>query len=288
MQRKEFNQILFGSIAGLATVNFTQFSGKKYVPPLACQTKFENIDAVKAAGGSFIGMSTGEWLDPEGSEEEFLKRIEMAKSAALPIKICNGFIRPKHLHATGPEANHDELMVYIEKVFDRAKRANVSMINFGSGGSRNLPDGFNYETGIDQFITLLKRIGPLAKQYDLTVGVEQLQTRECNFINRIAEVERVVRGANHPNIKAVADFYHMAAEGDTPADLEKVTDLLMHVEIAELKDRRMPGTTDQDFRPYMRVLKKAKYKGAISVEGRYEVSELANGFATIKKHWLEA
>lgn len=288
MKRREFNKALAVSFAGLVSYNTYGFSKGKYVPPLACQTKFENIAAVKAAGGSFIGSSVGEWLDPEGSEEAFMERLRKAKDAVLPVKICNGFIRPKHLHATGPDANHDELMAYIEKVFERAQKANIGMINFGSGGSRNLPEGFDYEIAIEQFISLLKRIGPLAKQYNLTVGVEQLQTRECNFINRISEVERVVRGANHPHIKAVADFYHMAAEGDTPADLEKITDLIMHVEIAELVDRRMPGTTDQDFRPYMKVLKKAKYKGAISVEGRYEVSELANGFATIKKQWLEA
>ncbi|SOE19765.1 Sugar phosphate isomerase/epimerase [Spirosomataceae bacterium TFI 002] len=288
MKRRDFNKALFASTAGVLTINWKDFSAKKYVPPLACQTKFENIDAVKAAGGSFIGSSVGEWLDPDGPEDEFLARVAKGKSASLPIKICNGFIRPKHLHATGPEANHDELMVYIEEVFRRAQRANVHMINFGSGGSRKIPEGYDYETAMDQFIALLKRIGPLAAKYDLTVGVEQLRHQECNFINRISEVERVVRGANHPNIKAVADFYHMVTEGDTPADLKKVTDILMHVEIAELIDRRMPGTTNQDFKPYMSILKKAKYKGAISVEGRYEVSELANGFATITKQWLEA
>jgi hypothetical protein len=41
---------------------------------------------------------------------------------------------------------------------------------------------------------------------------------ECNFINRISEAERAARGVNQSTF-SVADFYHMAAEGDTPEDL---------------------------------------------------------------------
>jgi sugar phosphate isomerase/epimerase len=288
MKRRKFNKLLISSLAIPSVVSLSSFTNAPYVPAMGCQTNLENAAAVKAAGGSFIGLSVAGWLDPEGPMDEFQGRIAEAAKAPLPAIVCNSFIRRKDLHVTGPDANLDEVMIYVEKAFQRAKLANVKMINFGSSGARNIPEGFSYEEAITQFISALKLMGPLAKKYGVTVGIEQLQSRECNFINRISEVERVVRGANHPNIRGVADFYHMAAEGDTPEDLAKAADLLMHVEIAELEGRRMVGVSGQDFRPYLKVLKKAKYKGALSVEGKFEVSELASGFAELKKQWLEA
>lgn len=44
-------------------------------------------------------------------------------------------------------------------------------------------------------------MGPAAGDHGVTVQVEQLQKREVNFINRIGEMEQVVRDANHPNIR---------------------------------------------------------------------------------------
>lgn len=277
--------IFFGMVS---LVSFNAKAQELEYPALACQTSLENADMVKNAGGSFIGLSVAGWLDPDGSEEEFAAKLAQLEEASLPVEICNSFIRRKDLHANGPDANHEEVLIYVEKAFQRAQRAGVKMINFGSSGARRLPDGFSNEEGMKQFISLLKKIAPLAQKYDVTVGVEQLQTRECNFITRLAEVESVVRATNHPNIKAVADFYHMAAEGDTPEDLARVTDILMHVEIAELEGRTMPGVNGQDFRPYLKVLKDAGYKGALSIEGRFDVKELHKGFAELKKQWEEA
>lgn len=287
MKRREFNKFLISSLAMPPFISVKGFASVPYVPPMGCQTSLDNAAAAKAAGGSFIGLSVAGWLDPEGPMDKFREKIIEATRSPIPVIICNSFIRRKDLHVTGPDANHNEVMTYAEKVFQRAKLTNVKMINFGSSGARHIPEGFSYEIAIEQFISALKRMGVLAKKYGVTVGVEQLQTRECNFINRISEVERVVREANHPNIRAVADFYHMAAEGDTPEDLAKVADLLMHVEIAELKGRRMVGVNGQDFRPYLKVLKEAKYKGALSIEGDFEVSELTKGFAELKKQWLD-
>lgn len=257
-------------------------------PQLGVQSPLENASQIRAAGGSFIGLSVAGFLDPLGSEEEFDQKLQQAEASPIPIYTCNSFIRAKHLHCIGPEANHDEILAYCEIAFKRAQRAKVKHITFGSSGARRLPDGFSYEKAIEQFISLLRKLGPMAAAHGLTVSVEQLQRKECNFINRIGEVETVVRGANHPNIRGVADFYHMAAEGDTPEQLAATVDLIYHVEIAELEGRRVTGTSGQDFRPYLRVLKEANYQGAIGIEGRWELPELKTGFAEIKKQWIEA
>ncbi len=258
------------------------------VPPLGCQNSLENAATIHSAGGSWLGLSVAGWLQPDGPEDEWQTRLAAARKSPIPVLACNSFIRRKDLKCNGPDANHDEILDYAHRAFHRAQEAGVKMITFGSSGSRRLPEGFDYERGLDQFITLLKRLGPLAADHDLIVQVEQLQQREVNFINRIGEMEHVVRAADHPNIRGVADLFHMVIEGDTPEDLARAADLVNHVEIAEKEGRRIPGATDQDFRPYFEVLKDAGYHGRIGIEGKYEIGELAGGFATITRQWKEA
>lgn len=258
------------------------------MPALGAQTNLANAAAVKAAGGQWIGLSVAGWLQPDGPEDEFKTRLATARQAPLPVVACNSFIRRKDLKCNGPDANHDEVMEYVKRAFDRAERAGVKYITFGSSGSRRLPEGYDYDHALEQFTTLLKRMGPAAADHGVIVQVEQLQQREVNFINRIGEMEQVVRTADHPNIRGVADLYHMVIEGDTPADLAQAADIISHVEIAEQNGRRVPGTTDQDFRPYFKVLKDAGYPGRIGIEGKYELDELKGGFATITQQWIEA
>lgn len=288
LSRREFSRSLLLAGAGLALPQLRAAHHKVPVPSLGVQTDLANAAAVKAAGGSWVGLSVANWLQPDGPEDEFRARLEEAASSPLPIYACNSFIRRKDLKCNGPDANHDEVMEYVKRAFSRAERAGVRFITFGSSRSRRLPEGYDYDHALDQFTTLLGRMGPAAADHGVTVQVEQLQTSEVNFINHIGEMEQVVRGANHPNIRGVADFYHMVAEGDTAADLAKAVDIVSHIEIAELEGRRVPGTSGQNFRPYFKVLKESGYTGRIGIEGKFELNELAGGFSTIVKQWHTA
>ncbi|MDQ8187969.1 sugar phosphate isomerase/epimerase family protein [Pelagicoccus sp. SDUM812002] len=287
LTRRAFNRS-FLLLTGSLCLSSKAFGKSVQLPKVGIQSNLGNAPQIHAAGGQFVGLSVADFLDPFSKEEEFAEKLETLSHSPIPIYTCNSFIRANHLHCTGPEANHDEVVEYCEIAFDRAKRANVTNITFGSSGARRIPDGFEYEKAIEQFVSLLKRLGPLAAARGVTVSVEQLRTQECNFINHITEVERVVRAADHPNIRGVADFYHMAAEGDTPEQLAAAADIVHHVEIAELEGRRVPGTSGQDFRPLLGVLKKAGYQGAIGIEGNWELSEMEAAFKEIKKQWTEA
>ena len=288
LSRREFSRSLLLAGASLTLPRLHAAHHKLPVPALGVQTNLTNAPAVKAAGGSWIGLSVAGWLKPDGPEAEFRATLEAAAASPLPIVACNSFIRRKDLKCNGPNANHDEVMEYAKRAFRRAERAGVGHITFGSGGSRRLPEGYDYEKALDQFTTLLQRMGPAAADHGVIVQVEQLQSRECNFINRIGEMEQVVRDADHSNIRGVADFYHMVAEGDTPADLAQAIDIISHVEIAELKGRRVPGTSGQDFRPYLKVLKESGYTGRLGIEGKFELEELSGGFTALADQWTTA
>jgi sugar phosphate isomerase/epimerase len=126
-------------------------------------------------------------------------------------------------------------------------------------------------------------MGPLAEAHGITVTVEQLRAEECNYINRIGEGAALIRAAGHPNIRLLADLYHMASMGDTPTDLKAAMDVVTHVEIAEKNGRTVPGVNGDDFRPFFRVLRESGYQGAISIEGKWDDAQLGPAFAEITK-----
>lgn len=246
-----------------------------------------NAKFYQQAGATMLTVNTSKFLVPEQTAEAFAKILDEAKDSPLPIFASNSFIRPKHLKCTGPKANHDEVLVWAETVFNRLQKAGGGMVIFGSGGSRHLPKDWPVAKGNEQFIALLKKMGPLARKYGVTVAVEQLNSRECNFITRIGEAEAILRAVDHPNVRLLADLYHMAMEGDTPEDLKKAVDLVVHVEIAEKEGRTYPGVQGDDFRPFFRVLRDAGYAGGISIEGRGKDDQLPAAIAEIKKQAAE-
>jgi len=76
-----------------------------------------------------------------------------------------------------------------------------------------------------------------------------------------------VRGVGHPNFRLNADIFHMMRENESPQSIIDNADLLAHCEIAEKLTRSLPGVMGDDFKPYLRALRKAKYKGKIFIEG---------------------
>lgn len=242
---------------------------------------------LKAHGAEFLTVSTSDLLAPDQPDEVFEKNLAKLKASPLPVLACNGFIRPANLRCVGAEANHDQVLEWSDIAFRRLKQAGGKFMVFGSGGSRALRGGWAKDKADVQFIALLKRMGPLAEKHGVTVVVEQLREKECNYITRIGEAAALIRAAGHPNIRVLADLYHMAQMEDTPEDLKAAMDVVVHVEIAEKAERTYPGVAGDDFRPYFRVLREAGYHGAISIEGNGTEDQVAAAIREIRKQAAE-
>jgi len=104
------------------------------------------------------------------------------------------------------------------------------------------------------------------KKYDVVISLEPLNTRECNFINSVAEGGEIVQAVNHENFKLLADIYHMLMENESPSNITKYGHLLYHTHIAEKTGRSAPGVNKEDFTPYFKALKDAKYEGRMAIE----------------------
>ena len=62
----------------------------------------------------------------------------------------------------------------------------------------------------------------------------------------------------------------MLRENEGPDALVDAGPLLRHVHIAEKDRRTPPGVAGDDFRPYLRALRRAGYAGDISIECRWD------------------
>ena len=248
----------------------------------------EKAAMLKSHGAEFLTEGVGPFLMPDKDDAAYSQSLENLRKSPLPVLACNGFIRPAHLRAVGREANHDQIMEWAVTTFRRMKQANGKFIVFGSSGARALRDGWPKEKADKQFVALLKLMGPAAAEHGVTVVVEQLQASECNYINHIGEAAALIRETAHPNIRLLADFFHMIRMGDTPADLKAAMDVVVHIEIAENKDRTYPGVMGDNFRPYLRVLRESGYQGTVSIEGKGTEEQLALAFAEIAKQASES
>ncbi len=220
-------------------------------------------------GYTYVEEGVSGFLMPTKSEEVFNELLEKAANSPLPVKACNSFI-PGNLKSVGPDAVHEEILKFAETAFRRAQRAGVEIIVFGSGGSRSIPDGFSREKARAQFIELGQKMAPIAQTYNVTIVLEPLNTTECNFINSVVEGGEIVKEINHPNFQLLADLYHMKMENEGAESIIKYGKLIKHIHIAEKQERAVPGTFNEDFRPYFNALKKIRYKGKISIEARWK------------------
>lgn len=255
-------------------------------PLMGVCTGLNNREIAEKAGCEFIEEGVSRFLVPDKTEAEFDALLGKLSENKLKVLSCNGFI-PATLRLTGPELNHKEALVWAETALRRAGRAGVNYIVFGSGGARKIPEGFGREEARDQFVSLCKAMGPMAKKAGVTIVIEPLNRTETNFINSVLEGADIVKRVNHPNIRLLADIYHMMRESEGPESILEAGKWLRHCHIAEKETRSAPGVKGDDFTPYFAALSKIGYRGAISIESGWKDfgAEIGPAIETMRKQW---
>jgi sugar phosphate isomerase/epimerase len=216
---------------------------------LGITAKLERAAELKGLGADFIVESVADFLVPLASDAVFAANRARARAAPLRIRGCNSFMRDPSLICVGPKADHARVLSYSATAFARLQELGGEYIVFGSNTARRIPEGWSKAQADEQFIALLKAMAPLAKQHGITVAVEMQRSQECNYLNYIDEVVNVVAPVNHPNIRVLADLFHMRVMGDTPQKLAAAMRWVAIVELAEREQRTLPGVAGDDFRP---------------------------------------
>ena len=218
------------------------------------------FDYVEPAAAEIAAMSDNEFRD---YSEEVL---------TLPIgcRAFNGLIRRPDLKVVGNEVSLSALKDYLEPCLARCKHLGASVVVWGSAGSRNVPEGFSRHRANEQIAEFLRMAGDIARQHELVVAIEPLRHQESNILNTGAEALEMVRTVKHPNVRMIIDYYHLREENEDSRILEAAQREIVHLHFANPHGRLWPHDLAEDdhYAEFFRNLKKTRYSGGISIEGK--------------------
>ena len=248
--------------------------------------KLDRIEEVAAAGIDYIEppvSAAAAW-----TEEEFEKYLELAKNAPIPVPSFN-VLFPGEISLLGPDADEQVISKYLHGAFDRVRKLGGRVVVFGSGRSRKRPESLPYDAAFRRLVEIARMMGDIAGQYGITLVIEPLNRGETNMINSVAEGACLAAAVNHPRVKLLADYYHIAVERQAPEDLARVGGIA-HCHIATEEGRRAPVDQVDGFKTLFAAMKQTGYDGLISVEGKADDLSKEGPVCVrlLKKLWEEA
>lgn len=245
----------------------------------------ETLQELSAAPGvDYYESMVASVLCPREDDSAFERKLAAVRSLPLRLEAVNCLL-PGDLKTTGPEVDASAVDAHMAVVVARAWKLALEVIVYGSGGSRRVPEGFSRDEAAGQIVGHLRRWGPMAAQAGVTIVLEPLNLRECNIVTTVTEAAELARRAEHPNIRALADTYHMATDGDPPEAIRRAGAMIAHAHCAEGDGRGPIGTVGEDHRPYFRALKGIGYDGRVTIEAKWRdlPAELPGATAELRK-----
>ena len=155
----------------------------------------------------------------------------------------------------------------IKWAIDRAQDLNSTILcgPFHSAHAvfaKRAPEDSEYEWSGE----VLRLAGDYAAQAGITLALEALNRFECYLCNTMEQLTRLVKTANHQNVKAMFDTHHAnIEEKNFDSAISTIAPLLAHVHISE-NDRGTPGDGHVNFDEAFSSLAKINYKGWLTIE----------------------
>lgn len=193
----------------------------------------------------------------KGKEDKYEVFLDAVKNSNIKCESANCFI-PGTMKTTGDNIDYDALAEYIDFGMSRGVAVGLKTVVFGSGGSKQVPEGFSHQKAFSQLIYFLKNIvSPIAAKYGITVVTEPLW--DCNIIRTVKEGVYLAAAVDEENIKGLGDLFHMINVGDTSEDIRIVKGSIGHSHIAEPVTRNYP--TDASKYDYKSFIDALEYAG---------------------------
>lgn len=232
-------------------------------------TGLENAQIVAEAGFDYIETALN--AVAAMSQDKFDMAQKALARTGLPCEAVNCML-PGTLHVTGPNVDMEQVRSYLLTAFDRARALGASMVVFGSGASRGVPEGASHWLAWQQLREFLILAGPLAGEYGLKIAIEPLCREECNILNFVSEALALAALLDLPQVGVLGDTYHMSLNGEPLEVLARAGDRLWHLHIACPQGRAFPRDGDPacqrgEYQRLFDILRESGYNGRVSVEG---------------------
>jgi sugar phosphate isomerase/epimerase len=230
-------------------------------------SEFDFLPAAQAAGFDYVEfpLSTVAGLD----ESEYQRVLAQVRQSSIPVEACN-VMYPGSLRLTGAAIDSKAVRAYLEMAYSRAAELGAKVLVFGSAGARNVPAGFPLEEAWLQLVAMLRAAGPIAAKNGLTICIEPLNMAESNIIQTAAEGFTLAKLVNHPQVRLLVDYYHMARDGEDCGIIRTARGMVQHAHFADPDGRAYPGENKPRFNDFFGALKDIGYTGRVSLEAGFQ------------------
>ena len=233
-----------------------------------CCCKREHIPLLAAVGFDYAELSAYELANL--SDREFAQVQEDLKRCKIPCVAVNDYADSVPA-MVGEGFDPQSTREYARIVCRRAYEVGARCIGIGAPNARVLETRYSYFRAFEQAVQYVRIVCEEASAYEgLTIAMEALNLRSCNFCNTQHQALAIVQAAGKDNLKLETDFYHMFMMAEDFASVRELAPVIAHMHISE-KDpgdtRCYPEESDHTiFRAAGEALRAAKIDGNISVE----------------------
>ena len=226
-------------------------------------TGVDKLEDACAAGYAYAELALAPTLG--GANDDDYARLHAAMVASpLPIEVFNCFL-PGELKVVGPTVDLPAVERYMERALSRTAEVGASVVVFGSGGARAVPEGFPLDRAREQLAVAARMAGDIAACHQLTIVMEPLF--QCHILQRVAQGIAFVDYVNHPRVRLLADLFHMTNTGEPFSDLLTAGTRLKHMHLATpALTEKDAATRADDFPGFLAATAQAGYQGRITVE----------------------
>lgn len=216
-------------------------------------------DAVEITAALHLPVSSS-----TGRRREVLHQIHDAGIVCSGLHyIFDGSIRLLSTREDDRRASVD----YLRKIIDVAADLEAPTVIVGSGGkTRSFEPEWDREASIRSMSESIYQAAEYAAERNVYLAMEAINRYETNFLNTMQEATEFAELVNHPNVRTMADTYHMNIEEINPAEsVRRYGHALQNLHLAD-SNRQAPGEGHFDFRSLFRALDEIGYDKYCSYE----------------------
>lgn len=223
--------------------------------------------AVVDAGFDYLEMAAG----------DIWKCEDLSVYRGFRIETTNLFFA-SHINLYSEQPNYRP---YAEELFGKVATLGVKLMVVGSGWVRVAPEGVNPGVAEARFCEIIAELAEMAKPWGLTLAPENLNHKETNVGNDLAQFSA---NLDKLGVPFTADTYHVLCEGKSWS--EALTQVPAHVHISN-RERNAPKADDREMIEFAAALKRLGYEGRVSIEAHWELDELAEMLANLSQLFEE-
>ena len=226
-----------------------------------------NLDCVRQAaswGFDYVEIM-GLRLVPTEPDDAWHPRRRELEDAGARITHLAGFIG-REARFVGPEVDWKRTQDYVETIVGRGAEIGVRVFNWGSPQSKSVPEGWPLSRAFEQIERAASLIADTVGRHGATCVIEPINPTECNVISYVTDGVTLARSVNRPEIRCLADFFHMSEQCEPLRHLDAARGLLGHAHTSGPMRLFPADGQPWDQRRYLGALKRIGYDATLSIE----------------------